>query len=238
MNKFVSKLVNVSSALELAQKCIKESAFIEVMPLTDGLFEISVRVDRASLLDETYRVILRADSARESSDVSAFNLAKAAEAARENEMRVCFVGSHCCGSYLDEGTVEHVDMDEDGEYGFIIRPEFEDGELKIYKVEEWVDSDIVDQSYGSYSAVREWISDNHQGHCQRRYSMTHLCDLWNRLADVPVTEDGEYLDDAFLFFPAGAHVHDVWRFFEVCNPHFMVGEAGRTIGKDHPYRSL
>lgn len=240
MKKFVSKFVNLSSALELSQKCIKESAFIEVLPLPDGLYEISVRVDRAALLDEKYRVILRADAASEVSDVSAFDLAKAADAVRESGKRVCYVGSHCIGSYLEAGTVEHVDMDEDGENGFIIRPEVEDGEVKFYKVEEWMGSDVVDQYYGSYSAVREWISDNHQGHCQRRYSMPQLCDLWNELANVPVAGDGNgmYLNDAFLFFPAGTHVHDVWHFFEACNPLFLVGDAGSTIDKDHPYRSM
>lgn len=69
-------------------------------------------------------------------------------------------------------------------------------------------------------------------------AMSELCDLWNVLADAPVSDDGERLEAAFLHFEAGSEVQDVWEWFEAQNPAFAVSEAGQAIGADHPFRAL
>lgn len=157
--------------------------------------------------------------------------------------RVNWIASHGANWFLAQGQAEHVAMDEDGEWGFIIRfdvPEEVDGDCKLddysYRVEEWRGGDIVDTyDAPSYQAAREWISREHSGHCSNRYSLAALCDLWNDLSDTPVT-DGGYLDQAFMFFPRGVNREEVWRWFESVNPDFKAGEAGGFIGEGHPYR--
>lgn len=69
-----------------------------------------------------------------------------------------------------------------------------------------------------------------------KLSMPALCDLWNKLSDVCVSSDGEELDESFMHFEAGDSLSDVWSWFERQNPAFLVGEAGRFIGPNHPYR--
>lgn len=56
-------------------------------------------------------------------------------------------------------------------------------------------------------------------------TMSQLQKLWSTLADIPVTEDGQRLDEGFLHFEAGASVEDVWHWFEQQHPSFVVGEA-------------
>lgn len=157
--------------------------------------------------------------------------------------RVNWLSSHGANWYLAQCHAEHVVMDDEGEWGFIIRldvPEADDDELELdnysYRVEEWRAGDIVDTfDAPSYQAAREWITREHPAHCQARYSLIALCDLWNELGDTPVTEGG-YLDEGFMFFPRGIHREEVWHWFESVNPAFKVGEAGGWIGEDHPYR--
>ncbi|MBF6615546.1 MAG: hypothetical protein ITG07_02350 [Candidimonas sp.] len=72
--------------------------------------------------------------------------------------------------------------------------------------------------------------------CESKRPMGELCDLWNKLADTCVTPDGEELDEPFLHFAKGELLMDVWHWFEEQNPAFRVGEAGRFIGQDHPFR--
>lgn len=72
----------------------------------------------------------------------------------------------------------------------------------------------------------------------KRYSMDELCDLWNKLADVPVTPDGTRTDESFVHFPTGTSLHTIWHWFEAQNPSFIVGEAGKSIGTDHPFRAV
>jgi hypothetical protein len=60
-------------------------------------------------------------------------------------------------------------------------------------------------------------------------------DLWQKLGDVPVTEDGVYLDGPFLRFPVGTEVEAVWRWFEATFPGFSVAEA---MGHASPTRSV
>ncbi|MDU8351104.1 hypothetical protein RYA05_04240 [Pseudomonas syringae pv. actinidiae] len=67
-------------------------------------------------------------------------------------------------------------------------------------------------------------------------SMTELRGLWNELADVPTAD--ECLDEAFLHFETGTELVDVWQWFEAQNPAFVVGEAGRSIGDDHPFAAM
>lgn len=82
--------------------------------------------------------------------------------------------------------------------------------------------------------IVRWVVDQY-GHSE--VPMAELCDLWNQLADVPVTEGGEILEP-FLFFRALTHREDIWRWFEAKNRAFIVGEAGQRIGDNHPFRAL
>lgn len=67
-------------------------------------------------------------------------------------------------------------------------------------------------------------------------SMTELRGLWNELADVPTADD--CLAKAFIHFEAWTELVDVWHWFEAQNPAFIVGEAGRSIGDDHPFAAM
>lgn len=51
-----------------------------------------------------------------------------------------------------------------------------------------------------------------------------LMQLWQKLGDIPVTDEG-YLEEDFESFPAGTDREDVWRWFEAQNPDFVVGEV-------------
>lgn len=236
---YVSKNVVQDRALLLAEQCIKQSIYFEVMPLPDGLYEVSVKEDSSRILHESYLVIHRAKDVVTEEVVLSFSEASAASSIRQNQGRVCFVGTHSVDARLSAGQFETIDMDDESESGFIIRPQAEEGTALTYKGEEWIEGDIVDCFYaGSYSEVRRWVSDNHASHWGRRYTMNALCDLWNELSDILVDEDGELLDERFMFFPKGSHVHDVWHLFEEANPAFLSGEAGSFIGRDHKYRSL
>lgn len=46
----VTKIVGLQSALDLAKRCIMESAFVEVTPLPDDLYEVGVKRDAEHLL--------------------------------------------------------------------------------------------------------------------------------------------------------------------------------------------
>jgi hypothetical protein len=49
--------------------------------------------------------------------------------------------------------------------------------------------------------------------------------LWRKLRDIPVTEDGVYLDADFFTFRKGDEKEDVWHWFERTFPGFSVAEA-------------
>lgn len=150
--------------------------------------------------------------------------------------KVIWLGAHGSTWVLTQWQAEYVDMDDDGEWGFMIRfTPSEDGN-HTYRAEEWRCGDIVDtHDAPSYTKAREWIIREHPGHCAIRYSLAALCDLWNELSDIPVTDDG-HLEKGFLFFPVGADREDVWHWFESVNPAFLAGEAGSFIGENHPYK--
>lgn len=82
-------------------------------------------------------------------------------------------------------------------------------------------------------SIVRWIVDQYG---DSEVPMAELCDLWNLLADVPVTEGDEILEP-FLFFRALTHREDIWHWFEKKNPAFIVGEAGQRISVDHPFRA-
>ena len=154
---------------------------------------------------------------------------------------VCYVGSHEADITIPLDSLEYVHWCDNTHTGFIIRPEAQtvDGlpTLDQYKVEEWVEGDIVDQDYcEDYQGARSWINREQASHCNRRYTLNQLCDLWNRLGDVPVDED-DHTEEAFLFFPVGVHREDIWHWFESANPSFLVGEAGSYIDGSHKYRT-
>lgn len=52
--------------------------------------------------------------------------------------------------------------------------------------------------------------------------------LWDQLADVPVSEDGE-IEHGFLHFSSGTPREDIWRWLERQNPLFLVGEVQQGI---------
>jgi hypothetical protein len=59
---------------------------------------------------------------------------------------------------------------------------------------------------------------------QINVSMATLVTLWGELTDIPVTEDGVYLDAPFLHFAVGDEVSKVWHWFEEANSRFKVAE--------------
>lgn len=61
-------------------------------------------------------------------------------------------------------------------------------------------------------------------------SVQVLYPLWDRLTDVPVTDDG-LLDESFEQFARGTDRNEVWHWFEAQNPDFIVGEV--LQGKRH-----
>jgi hypothetical protein len=64
---------------------------------------------------------------------------------------------------------------------------------------------------------------------QQRY-LHELYALWDKLGDIPVTEEG-LLDEAFEQFPRGTDREEIWHWFEAQNPDFIVGEV--LQGKRH-----
>jgi len=63
-----------------------------------------------------------------------------------------------------------------------------------------------------------------------RRSLAELYALWDQLADVPVTFDGQdVLDAPFEQFEAGTPREDVWHWFEAQNPRFVVGAVMQGI---------
>lgn len=55
-----------------------------------------------------------------------------------------------------------------------------------------------------------------------------LCELWEKLGDVPVTEDG-CLEEPFEHFNRGVDREEVWRWLETQNPGFVVGDMLQGI---------
>lgn len=70
----------------------------------------------------------------------------------------------------------------------------------------------------------------------KTYTMAELIDLWNRLSDVPVDDDG--IEEPFLHFPIFTPCESIWHWFEGQHPDFHVGAAGQRIGADHPFRKI
>ena len=102
--QFVSKLVGKHSAIALAVRCIKESAFVEITPLPCDLYEVSVKPDREHLLRTRYNVLTLKGMNVSSSSIFAVTMAEAAEKVRGCGERVCFVGTHEASAEPCEGT--------------------------------------------------------------------------------------------------------------------------------------
>lgn len=236
--KFVSKVVDKNAALSLAQVCISHSAFVEVMPLPDDLYEVSVKRENESFLNDKFLVITRKKGLRiEPGIVYGITMTGAINKVRAGAYRACYVGTHNASNTLEPDQVEHVDIvGEEGESGFIIRPYH--GAVVSYIGEEWVNGDIVDTIDGSYGAVRRWISDNHAGHWRRRYSLEDLIWLWNEFGKVGKNAAGVLTTEPFMFFPEGANVYDVKRLFEEVDPLFVPEVLPDVIPADHPLWKL
>lgn len=233
--KFVSKIVEKVEALRLAQICINGSIFMEVMPLPDDQYEVSVRKDQERVLFDKFLVIGRGKETRlEGGIVSALTQADAVNSVRCG--RGCYVGTHNADNTLKADQVEYVDFigeesddDENADSGFIIRPYVVDGVVMSYIGEEWMRGDIVDTTTGAYSWVRRWISDQHVDHWKRRYSLSRLIDLWNEVVGLPLV--GEKLAESFMFFPVGACPKDVVQLICEVNPLFISVKS--SVGDDH-----
>lgn len=81
--------------------------------------------------------------------------------------------------------------------------------------EEWTDKM---QSTDRQSKIRSYESFS----MTDAEILTELQRLWKRLGDVPVTEDGQFLDERFLQFEKGTDVITVWHWFEDQHPDFSV----------------
>lgn len=55
-------------------------------------------------------------------------------------------------------------------------------------------------------------------------TLQELNQLWRELGDIPISEDGVYLDQDFIHFKVGTEVEEVWRWFEGQNKLFIVGD--------------
>ncbi|KWN05415.1 hypothetical protein WT83_29110 [Burkholderia territorii] len=66
---------------------------------------------------------------------------------------------------------------------------------------------------------------------QPQRTLSNLYQLWDKLGDVPISDDGQHLDESFLHFGKGAEKETVWRWFEAQNPQFIVGEVVQGIRK-------
>lgn len=62
-------------------------------------------------------------------------------------------------------------------------------------------------------------------------SLERCRDLFERLSDVPVNDDGQ-IQDAFLHFKAGTNREDIWHYLEGQNPDFSVAEAMGVASPD------
>lgn len=234
MNK-VSKVVGKQDALRLSKICINSSIFVEVLPLPDDLFEVSVKKEHERILFDKFMVICRNPGIRLEYGIKhALTMAEAVNSLRHGVRRACYVGTHDASGFLLPDQVEHVDIvGEEGETGFIIRPHFEGDVVVSYIGEEWVNGDIVDTTDGAYSWVRRWISDNHVDHWKRRYGLNDLVEIWNQLGEVEKDEFGVHLAEPFMFFPAGANIFDVRLLIEEVNPLFAMAEGDDFIGPEH-----
>lgn len=56
-------------------------------------------------------------------------------------------------------------------------------------------------------------------------NIPELLFLWDKLRDIPVSEDGALIDEAFLHFSVGTPCEDIWHWFESQNPRFVVGDV-------------
>ncbi|MDG1580901.1 hypothetical protein [Pseudomonas sp. GOM6] len=232
---YVSKIVGKVEALRLAQICINGSIFMEVMPLPDDQYEVSVRKDQERVLFDKFLVIGRGKETRlEGGIVSALTEADAVNSVRCG--RGCYVGTHNADNTLKADQVEYVDFigeesddDENADSGFIIRPYVVDGVVMSYIGEEWMRGDIVDTTTGAYSWVRRWISDQHVDHWKRRYSLSRLIDIWNEVVGLPLV--GEKLAEPFMIFPVGASMTDVLLFLLDTCPQFISVKG--KVEEDH-----
>ena len=64
-------------------------------------------------------------------------------------------------------------------------------------------------------------------------TMKELKKLWEQLGDIPVDEDN-YIEKAFLHFPIGTDIYDIWHWFEEQNNHFVCGDVMR-LGNSYKY---
>lgn len=68
-----------------------------------------------------------------------------------------------------------------------------------------------------------------------KISMRELCNLWNKLSDIPFDQEGESEED-FIHFNKGEHLYEIWEWFEDQHPEFKVGMiGGGTISSNHPF---
>lgn len=215
-----SKFVGKHSASVLADRCIKQNAYVEITPLPGDNCLVSVHAGNEHLLRTRYNVLTLRGMEMRSGILHAVTSVEAAEGCRNVGERVCFAGTH---EVLEEpgSGVEFVDADEARENGFMLtllqqRPH---GGSR-YRLDELVKGEVVMTCEGSYSDVRGVIAQLHPAHWQRRYGLSGLIQLWKRFLQTQLDPQDECLADPFLFFPIGARVSDVAGLFEAAEPRF------------------
>lgn len=92
--------------------------------------------------------------------------------------------------------------------------------------EEYTDEE-ADQLYSDWWLTQQDYLLATRNQPQR--TLSDLYQLWDKLGDVPVTDDGQHLDESFLHFGRGAEKESVWRWFEAANPRFVVSEVMQGI---------
>jgi hypothetical protein len=138
------------------------------------------------------------------------------------DCRINYPACHRNEWFITAGYVETIHWDEH-RYGFKIRLSQTDEGNFIYVGEEWRDGGIVmTHDVATYQECREWIGQEFLAHCQNRYSLIGLCDLWNALSEVPVTDEDQ-LEQPFEFFPKGTALEEVRHWFESVMSEFSAG---------------
>lgn len=86
------------------------------------------------------------------------------------------------------------------------------------------------QVWGTMPSPRELPGNvsNYTEHADTSKTLGDLYAIWDRFADVPVSEDGA-IEAPFLHFSVGVERETIWRWFESQNPRFVVGDVMNGI---------
>lgn len=99
------------------------------------------------------------------------------------------------------------------ECGTMLRIRFADGA----EVEAWPEE--VESAMSLQGNESNYIE-----HADTSKTLGDLYAIWDRFADVPVSEDGA-IEAPFLHFSVGVERETIWHWFESQNPRFVVGDV-------------